>query len=186
MYTTRYSLMEGVKDRRNAVAWQEFYDLYQPLIYRYGRQRGLNHSDSEEVVAQCFALLASAMPKFQYSRTRGRFKSWLKKLVNHRISHLLAARREGPWPGAELAAPGDGVHALWEQAWRQEVLHHCIELARAEVSRKDFEVFRLNVLQEWEAARVAEYLDITPEQVYRIKYNVLQIVRARMAPYLDA
>lgn len=186
MYTTRYSLMERVRDRGDEIAWQEFYDLYQPLIHRYARQRGLNHSDSEEIVGQCFARLARAMPGFQYRPGRGKFKSWLKRLVNRRISSLLASRREGSLGDTDLpASTGESLARLWEQAWHHEVLTHCINLIRAEVSTRDYQVFQLNVLEEWKAERVAEYLQMSPEQVYRAKYRVLQIMREKMSCYLE-
>ena len=35
MYTTHLSLINRVKDRGDQIAWQEFYDLYKSLIYRY-------------------------------------------------------------------------------------------------------------------------------------------------------
>ncbi len=46
MYTTRISLMERVRDNRDEVAWQEFYDVYKSLIYRYARQRHLSDADA--------------------------------------------------------------------------------------------------------------------------------------------
>ncbi len=187
MYTTRLSLMDRVKDNRDEVAWQEFYDIYNSLIYRYARQRDLTSTDAEEIVSQCFENLSQAMAKFEYRPTRGKFKSWLKKLVNNKISHLQVKRRgERLLPNSELDRQSTPSHeAFWERTWKHEVLRYCVQQARAEVSTQNYRIFHLNVYEGWAADKIAQSLDITQEQVYRAKHKVLQAVREKMAKYLE-
>ena len=40
--TTRTSLLERVKDPHARESWREFFGIYQPLLYRYARTRGLD------------------------------------------------------------------------------------------------------------------------------------------------
>ena len=180
--------MERLKGNRDEVAWQEFYDIYRPLIYRYARQRGLSGSDAEEIVGECFQDLARAMPEFEYQPARGKFKSWLKKLVNYKISNWRSGPgREGLVPDFEMEmVPDDDCphDQLWETAWRNEVLNFCVQRARASVSVQNFQIFHLNVFEGWSPQKIAETFEMTSDQVYRAKHKVLQKVRQEMARYL--
>ena len=125
MYTTHLSLMERVRDNRDEVAWQEFYDVYKSLIYRYTQQRNLSNADAEEIVGQCFEKLSSEMSRFEFRPTRGKFKTWLKKLVNNKTTKLLEKRfRESLLPNSELdARTAVAPDALADCTWPEEVLN---------------------------------------------------------------
>lgn len=185
MLSTRYSLVQRVRDNRDEIAWQEFYDLYRPLLYRYSRQRGLTTTDADEVVGLCFARLTQIMADFQYQPSRGKFKSWLKQLVSNQIAHLRAGQRhEGLAPNSELdLAHQTDDEALWERAWQQEVLSYCVQQVRSEVSMQNYQIFRLGVYENWPTAQIAEVFGLSPEQVYRAKHKVLARIRSRLAEY---
>lgn len=46
------SLILRVHDRADQQAWCEFVEIYQPVIYRLARYKGLQHADAEDVVQQ--------------------------------------------------------------------------------------------------------------------------------------
>ena len=75
---TRASLLQRVRDPADNEAWREFFNIYRPLIYRYGRLRGLSRADADEVVQKCMTKLVDKMPQFEYSSTKGGFKFWLR------------------------------------------------------------------------------------------------------------
>lgn len=187
MYTTRLSLMHSLKGSRNEVAWQEFYDLYKSLIYRFARQRGLNSTDAEEIVSACFEKLSQVMAEFDYQPTRGKFKSWLRQLASHKISHLLAKQGRGELlPNSELdlhcSAPPD---AEWERTWQREVLALCARQAQVEVSSRNYSVFQLSIYEGWAAPEIAQALNMSPQEVHQAKHKVLRVVREKMAKYLE-
>ena len=43
---TRPSLLARIRNPRDGVAWAEFVDIYGPLVYDYGRRRGLRGADA--------------------------------------------------------------------------------------------------------------------------------------------
>lgn len=43
---TRNSLILRLRNRRNVDAWQEFAAIYEPVVYRMARRRGLQHADA--------------------------------------------------------------------------------------------------------------------------------------------
>ena len=187
MYTTRMSLMDRVRNADDQIAWQEFYDIYKTLIYRYARRRDLTSADADEIVSQCFDSIARAMADFDYRPTRGKFRSWIKKLVNNKITNLQAKRRrESLLPNSQLDREQDVAHdGLWEEAWKREVLKSCLKQARAEVSSANYQAFHLSTFEGWEVGRIAATLGMTPQNIYRAKHKVLNAIRDKMAQYFQ-
>ena len=186
MYTTRLSLMQRVRDRGDHIAWQEFYDLYGPLIYRYGRQRGLSRDDAEDIVSACLEKLTESIGDFEYQPERGKFKSWLRRLVYNTITDHFRKKRPRAISDshADQLTATDG-EALWERAWQNEVMNLAVRRAEKQVSARNFQIFKLNVLDDWPAERIAEVFNMTTDQVYRAKYKVLQIVKDISRQYID-
>ena len=46
---TRASLIARLSDSQDVEAWQEFVEIYLPLLYRLARRKGLQHADAEEL-----------------------------------------------------------------------------------------------------------------------------------------
>ncbi|MCH8913345.1 MAG: mobile mystery protein A, partial [Planctomycetes bacterium] len=140
---------------------------YKSLIYRYARQRGLNSADAEEIVSACFEKLSQVMAEFEYRPTRGKFKSWLRQLASHKISHLLAKQgRAELLPNSELDLHCSAANdAVWERTWQREVLTYCVQQARVEVSTRNYSVFQLSVYDDWTAREIAQALGMSTRQL---------------------
>lgn len=182
--TTRASLLLRIRDPEDSLAWTEFHDLYAPLLYRYARARGLSGADAEDIRATCYQTIVEKIGAFDYDARRGRFKGWLRTLVDRRVVDLLRKRREKIAETHVLRdAPGDGPTAdeAWELEWKRQHLEHCLEAVRSEVSEVQYEAFRLLVKEQVAVTEVARRLDLNANQVYKAKSRVLALVRRRMA-----
>jgi RNA polymerase sigma-70 factor (ECF subfamily) len=189
LLTTRASLLVRIRDPRDTRAWEEFHELYAPLLYRYARARGLAHADAEDVRATCYENIVKQIGGFEYDNHRGTFKAWLKTLVNRRVVDLLRKRRErladdGTLP--EVPSPELEPDAAWDKAWRQQHLRYCVNLVRVDVPDVTFEAFEL-LMRDEPVAAVCERLGLNANQVYKAKSRILQLVRDQMrAIYADA
>jgi hypothetical protein len=47
---TRATLLDRLRDGRDALAWDELFERYRPLIYSFARHRGCSGRSAEEVV----------------------------------------------------------------------------------------------------------------------------------------
>lgn len=184
MNTTRASLLIRVKNPRDTQAWAQFYDLYGPLLYRYARAKGLSHEDAEDVQATCYEQIVRQIRHFDYDKQRGGFKAWLRTLVARRVIDLLRKHREPIADRHDLELVSDPEPApdeLWEQHWKQQHLRYCVELVRQDVSPQTFEAFHLLMQEGWSVPDVCDRLGMNPNQVYKAKARVLELVRERMA-----
>jgi DNA-directed RNA polymerase specialized sigma24 family protein len=93
MTTTRTTLLARVKNRSDAAAWDEFHQLYAPLLYRYARSRGLSREDAADVRDACLEVVARKIADFEYDRAKGGFKSWLYVSVERTAPRLSAVGR---------------------------------------------------------------------------------------------
>ena len=93
MDKTSESLLARVKDLRDTESWRRFVEIYEPLLYRYARLRGLSREDASEVKQECLTRLVEVMPHFEYLRERGKFKTWLYRLANNKIRDMFKRRR---------------------------------------------------------------------------------------------
>jgi len=181
---TRSTLLARVKNRSDASAWEEFYSLYAPLLYRYARTQGLNREAAEDIRDECLAIVAKRMPEFRYQRERGGFKGWLRRIVRYRVIDRLRKRKEVQPDTALLSmaeAADDAPDEVWDRVWRQQHLKHCVELVRDEVSYESYAAFCMLLFDERPVEEVCGKLNMNANQVYKAKSRVLQRVRQRMA-----
>ena len=180
---TRASLLLRVRDSSDEEAWNEFYELYAPLLYRYARAQGLNHVDAEEIRSQCCEALVRQIPTFEYDRAKGGFKGWLRTMVARRVIDRLRKLREQQLDSADLRTLPNAdapVDEVWEQQWREQHLRFCVQSLRGQVTDDTWETFRLLVEEGLPVTEVCQRLDATPNQVYKARARMLTLVREKM------
>ncbi len=101
MPDTRISLILRLPRTADAAAWHEFVELYEPLILRFARRRGLQEADAQDLVQRVFTSVASAIDRWQPDTERGKFRAWLYRIArNHLINQVALRRRERPVGGS--------------------------------------------------------------------------------------
>ena len=187
MKSTRTSLLRRVKDPRDAHAWREFVELYRPLLVRYSRARGLSHNDAEDIAQSCLETITRKMPEFEYDRRRGRFRGWLKTMVNRRIQDALQQRKECAAKTDDFMRPQDRERSpeeIWEQAWLEEHLAYCLRQIRPRLEHKTYEAFQRYAIHQWPVDEICQQLGMTRNQVYIAKTRVTQRLREAMTEVL--
>ena len=172
METTNQSLLRRVKNRSDAASWREFFDLYQPVLVRYARMRGLSRADADDVAQECLRVLTREMPRFDYSHSRGRFKGFLWTLANNAIGQMFRKRRPRVARSAEVAGlkeRPEKSRADWDRLWHREHLKYCLARVEARFTPQTVAAFKLYALQECPVAEVSRRLGLTPNQVYLAK-----------------
>ena len=186
MTTTRATLLARLKSRSDAEAWSQFQKLYAPLLYRYGRGRGLSREDAEDVRNQCLEVVARKIGTFKYDKAKGGFKNWLYRIAHRKVIDLLRKRRERVADSEEIRAlrdPGPTPDETWEQHWEQEHLRYCVEQIRGSVSEMNHRAFCMLLFEECTVDQVCARLGMNANQVYKAKSRVLQRVRQKLAEF---
>ncbi len=187
METTRASLLQRVRDPRDNESWRLFFQIYQPLLYRYARARGLERETADEVTQQCLALLSEKMPTFEYSKEKGGFKHWLRRIANNTINDYFNKRRLPLAKTADFRRPQQreiSLDELWELQWQKKHLQYCLNQIKPEVAATTYQAFQYHVLCGWPVEKVSETLRISVDQVYTAKSRITRRLRAKMREVL--
>ena len=107
-----------------------FKSLYEPLVFRYVRSRGVPEQDVAEIVQDVFVRLVQQLPAFQLDHNVGRFRTWLWHVTMSAIADY--ARRQDRRTNAEAqwlerfrahaGAASELDEAEWRSAYRMRVV----------------------------------------------------------------
>jgi RNA polymerase sigma factor (sigma-70 family) len=188
MDTTRPSLLLRIRDRSDGSAWTTFVSIYRPMLMRFARARGLSEADAEDVAQHCLAAVAEKIAEFSYDPQKGRFKGWLRTLVNNRIRNLLRGGGQSQADSAVLAEAAQrepGPEETFERIWLEEHLWHCLRELRAEVEETTYQAFVQYVVEQRPVEEVCAALHLAPGNVHTIKWRLTARVAARMRELVD-
>ncbi len=93
MESTRSSLLRRVRDQADSASWDEFVGLYRPILIKYVGSRGLAAHDVDDVVQVIFEKLWQQLPNFELQRQRGRFRTWLWRVMHNAVVDWLPAQQ---------------------------------------------------------------------------------------------
>src|SRR5436190_9175974 len=80
MPDTSAGLLARLRDPDHGLAWDEFVDLYSPLLFYWARRIPLQDADAADLVQEVFAILVRELPAFEYDRSRS-FRGWLRTIT---------------------------------------------------------------------------------------------------------
>ena len=180
--STHPSLLQRLGDTANEPAWREFDRWYGELIVGYCRSCGLQPTDAEDIRQTVMLNLSKAMPKFVYDPQRGRFRSYLRRVVRNAIASQATKpdRKMAALNSAVLDRIGedetDGADALWEQAWVRHHYRLALHTLRQSCEARTLAVFDRLVAGDT-INQVAEVFDMSYDAVLRNRQRVRDRLR---------
>jgi len=187
--TTRPSLIGRLKHHDDHDAWREFDRRYGALIVHFARRRGLDLTDAEDLRQVVLMNLASAMRSFELDSARGKFRSYLGRVVANAVQR----HRERPFRRPDVLELDERLLASLpdpgrpDEAWEREWVNHHLRLAMDSVKRtfdpRSVEVFR-RLLDGEDTARVADALGLTTAAVHKAKQRIRDRLKELVAEQL--
>lgn len=188
MNTTRASLILRIRDVEDRTAWAEFDAIYRPMLYRFGKTAGLDDADAEDVVQHCMTSICDHIHSFDYDPQRGRFKSWLRTLVNNRTRNLFRAKKAIQAETKDFQRPQDREplpEDVFEKLWMEAHLRHALEIIKEETETDTFVAYQRYVMNGDPAEQVCEDLSMNRNQLYAIKFRVTRKLHERVKELLE-
>ena len=194
---TRGSLLHRLKDCEDQASWQDFYDTYRDLIYRFALKAGLTETEAEDVVQETVIAAARKLPELKYDPAACSFKTWLLNLTVWRIKDQF--RKRGP-AGRDIVAArasvqaadetsrtatieriadpaGNELEAVWDADWRKTVIEAAMERVKKQANLRDCQMFDLYVLRGWPPREVARTLGVSAGRVYLAKFRIAPLFK---------
>ena len=180
--TTHPSLLSRLRDPDDEKAWREFDARYSELIRRFGKRRGLQAADAEDVAQIVLLALSRSMRSFRLDPARGRFRDYLGRVVNNAIQRQLSRPSRQVRVLEEsvldaLADPGtDPLEPAWHDEWRKHHLRLAMRAVREAFKPDSLAVFE-RLLAGASVPDAAAAFGTTPEAVQKIKQRIGQRLR---------
>ena len=181
---TRATLLLRVRDAENAAAWEQFVEIYTPLIFGFCRKRGLQDADAADLAQDVMRAVARAIGKFDYQPEQGTFRSWLFTITRNKFNTFLDRRRRQPQGTGETvvqefleAQPCPEKDESWDREYYQRLFEWACEQIRSEFKENTWQAFLRTTVNNEPGEVVARALGLSVGAVYIAKSRVLARVR---------
>ena len=129
---TRQSLLLQLRDTSQHAAWEEFVEVYQPLIHRLALRKGFQHADACDLTQEVLAVVDASIERFDVDPAKGSFRGWLFRIARNLMINVLSRQQD-------IRGSGDTeIHALLQQ----QASHESDVATRFDIEYRR-EVFRL-------------------------------------------
>ena len=186
---TRDSLIVQVKDPSNREAWDQFAQIYRPVVVRIAMRRGMQEADAHDLAQQVLWAVAQAVGRWKKNDASVKFRHWLSRITKNAILNALTRRRQDRATGGSSAqvslesvtsrdAPIEELLAI---EWRREIYWRAAKVVRDEVALATWQAFELTVLEKVPIEKAARQLGKSTGAVYsarsRVMYRLREVVR---------
>jgi len=178
---TRASLLVQIRDVANHGAWQEFIQLYGPVVYGFARKRGLQDADAADLMQEVMRSVSAAIGRLDYDRNQGTFRGWLFTITRNKVFNFLSARRIRPQSSGDSSTnrlleshpdAGDGSDT-WELEYQRRIAALAMERVKGEFQENTWRAFWLTAVEGLAAGEVAKEVGLSPGAIYVAKSRVL-------------
>ncbi|AWM41131.1 RNA polymerase sigma factor [Gemmata obscuriglobus] len=186
MSVTSATLLERLRDPRDADAWGRLVDLYAPLIRVWAERLNVHGADADDLVQEVMAVVVRRFPEFVHPEKPGAFRGWLRAIAANCARSMWKARRVRPTvPGGSdfgsylnrLEDPTDDFARAWEREHDLFVTRKLLDRIRPDFETRTWELFGRFVLDGVPAEEVAAEAGVTANAVYIAKSRVLARLR---------
>ena len=183
---TRPSLLLRLRNPQDEQAWREFLEIYEPLIERLARRRGLQHADARELVQEVLVAVAGAIDRWEPDEARGSFRGWLSTIARNLTINLL--KREGRHTRGtgdsefarlmnEQPDPGSRHTALFDLEYRRRLFQFAAEQVREKFEEATWQAFWKTSVEQQSLVDVCEELGMSRGAIYVARSRVMAKLR---------
>lgn len=179
---TRASLILRLQNAADIAAWDEFAEIYAPVVYRSARRVGLQAADADDVVQEVLSAVSVSVAQWIHRDDRGAFRAWLFRIARNTAIDFLTRRKHRPWAeGGAAASRGLGeiettadVSSHFDLEVRREMFTRASEIVRSQVSDTTWQAFHRTSVLGLPIETVARQLRVSPGSVYIARSRVMK------------
>lgn len=192
---TRASLILRLADRADVAAWDDFLQIYRPLILRLALRQGLQTADAEDLAQDVFAAVAASVTQWLERPDRGGFRAWLLRIARNATVNRLTRRAHRRWGiGGELGAQqlAQLAEDLTEKAansgefdleYRRQVFQWAAVKVREAVAESTWQAFWLTHVCGSSIEQAAAELGLSTAKIYVARSRVMTRLRDLVLRY---
>ena len=189
---TKNSLILRLRNRQDADAWREFVAIYQPVILRIAKRKGLQQSDAAELAQRVFLALVRAIDRFQPDTQKGKFRSWLYRICHNELCNQFAANQKHQASGDSTIQQlldnhpeQSDISSEFNIEYRRSLFRYAAAIVQPHVSETSWQAFYQTAVQHRPIADVAQELAISVGAVYIARSRIMAKLQAAVRQYQE-
>jgi len=186
---TRNSLLVRLQDANDIAAWEEFAEIYGPVVYRVALAKGLQSADAEDLVQEVFLAVSLALSQWLIREDRGAFRTWLIRIArNEAIDRMRQRATRSMGCGgsaaeqmlAQVPARSELSDSL-DMEYERSIFRWAAKQVQEEVSDQVWQAFWLTSIEGVPIAEAASRLQTGVGNIYVARSRVM----ARIKSHID-
>ena len=161
-------------------AWQEFVEVYQPLIRSIAMRRGLQTSDADDVTQEVLTRVARHIESWDSSSANSSFRGWLATITRNQAIQFFREDRRRPSTGADSQIsrkPDELQESDFDREHDRQLFAWAARRMQSRFESKTWQAFWLTAVDGQPAADVASELETSVAQVYVSRSRVMKALR---------
>ena len=167
---------------------ESFLLLYEPLVLRLMRRRGLQESDARDMTQQVLLRISGAIERYQPDGAEASFRRWLFRVARNVVVTFLTkrSRQAVVMEDRQIAElldatlPTSAESDLFDQEYQLQVLAWATEQVRYEFRETTWEAFVETSINGRAIADVANQLKLSPGSIYVARSRIIARLRAKV------
>ncbi|MEO1529402.1 MAG: sigma-70 family RNA polymerase sigma factor [Planctomycetota bacterium] len=192
---TRASLLLRLRDSGDSEAWDQFAEIYSPLVFDFARRGGMQDSDAADLVQEVMQEVATSIKQFDYDPAVGKFRSWLYKIAKRTSGHLRRRQARQPKGSGDsgaiqdllnVADSNESLEEAWNQQYQRQLIRWAADKIRDDFQKATWSAFWMTAVEGAPPQRVAEQLRLSVGSVYVAKNRVIKKLRMKIREIDDS
>ena len=190
---TSLSLLVRLSDG-NSDAWQEFHDLYGPLLRGWLLSKGVQPANLDDLLQEVWEVALAELPGFRHNGHTGALRTWLRRVLANRLREFWRKGQRQPTTadsalftalGERLADPHSDLSEARDQEYRHAVCARLLLQVEPELAEKTVLAFRRVAIENQQPGDVASELSMTVNAVRISQSRVMRRLRELGQGMLD-
>lgn len=191
---TRDSLLLRLRDPENLAAWEEFVEIYQPVVYRTGLAKGLQHADALDLVQTVFISIAGSISNWEAKNENSRFRYWLLRVARNATINAITRKAPDRAAGGTAVTPelqdlavdhGDSETRI-NLEYRRQLYHHAAKQVRGEVNEATWQAFELTAVKDMPIEQAARETGMSVGAIYGARSRIMKRLSGIVAKLEEA
>ena len=179
---TRESLLLKIREPENQEAWEEFTEIYRPVVFRLAVARGLQYADAMDLTQTVFIAVADSICRWKKQDSRSRFRHWLLRVAKNATVNALKRRPfDQATGGSEItdqfvSRDAEGAEVAFpelELEYRRQLYIQAADRVRSKVESATWKAFELTAVKGMAVEAAAQELDKSVGAVYAARSRIM-------------
>src|SRR5262245_44192305 len=194
MTDTSLTLLDGLRHKDTAHAWERLVRLYEPVIRAWLRSYSFQPADEDDLCQDVLQRLSQSMAAFRHAGVPGSFRGWLRSITMNAMRDFwrrkqcqipLAAGISMPEKLRAIVDNSDELLRRWDEEYNTVLVQGALSLVKPHFDPTTWDAFCRVTFDGQSPQRVASDLSISVNSVYLARSRVLRRLRVEIRGLLD-